>query len=382
MAALLQMGHDTQNLVGEIGLESFNAIVLSPLNRDKSSLMKDIDDFRGKSNKEIIFNPQLYYPHTVKSKIQTHPYFPNDFDSADYSNVNWWKSVHQDIHNYIETLRINKVIAPTIDPKVLSESYYSFNIKNTNNFVEERKENIESIWAVLIVNVNELMEENKIPWLVSLSTQFNTEGIYLVLKIDLEPRREISDSLILTNILKFIKEISTIGKEITLSFASSDMLLYKAAGIHNCGTSKFFNLRRFTPSRYNDNSGGRGQLPYLFCPSLMAFIRETDILRLIDKGYDELLEIGNEDNHWYKKIIEIIRNHKGDAWLGNSWRQYLSWFAPRENQINSLDSVSNILIDAEKNWQFLEKNNFLMEEPRNNGEWIRPWRIALSELSN
>ncbi len=34
MSAYLQMGHDTENLVGEADLEEFRGIILSPVNRE------------------------------------------------------------------------------------------------------------------------------------------------------------------------------------------------------------------------------------------------------------------------------------------------------------------------------------------------------------
>jgi hypothetical protein len=38
MAAYLQMGHDSENLVGVTGLEGFTGLVLSPVNRSEAQL--------------------------------------------------------------------------------------------------------------------------------------------------------------------------------------------------------------------------------------------------------------------------------------------------------------------------------------------------------
>ena len=45
MPAFMQMGHDTENLVGEEGLEKFAGIVLSPVNRFPADLVKNIPIF-------------------------------------------------------------------------------------------------------------------------------------------------------------------------------------------------------------------------------------------------------------------------------------------------------------------------------------------------
>ena len=163
MAAYLQMGHDTQNLVGEEGLESFSGIILSPLNRKKDSLIQDVNSFKGKGTYDIVFDPQLYYPHTEKAKILTHPYFPSDFESADYSNTNWWNNIHDAIIHYCEELGVNSIIAPTVDPKSYDEQYYDFNVQNVNTFYERNSLSDISIWAPLIVSLNDLSQQDKIP---------------------------------------------------------------------------------------------------------------------------------------------------------------------------------------------------------------------------
>ena len=42
-------------------------------------------------------------------------------------------------------------------------------------------------------------------------------------------------------------------------------------------------------------------------------------------------------------------------------------------------NVEGLLRTAERTWETLEDRNILMEEQRNDGRWLRPWRIALAE---
>jgi hypothetical protein len=53
------------------------------------------------------------------------------------------------------------------------------------------------------------------------------------------------------------------------------MILWKAAGATNCATGKFFNLRRFTISRFEEpDSSGGGQLGYWFEKALLGIPSE------------------------------------------------------------------------------------------------------------
>src|SRR5260370_40748874 len=90
MAAYLQMGHDSENLVGETGLEDYNGIILSPVNRDESQLTGDVQRFRAKSEYDIVLDPQLYFPRSERGSLPTQPYFPRDIDTADLSSETWW----------------------------------------------------------------------------------------------------------------------------------------------------------------------------------------------------------------------------------------------------------------------------------------------------
>jgi len=81
--------------------------------------------------------------------------------------------------------------------------------------------------------------------------------------------------------------------------------------------------------------------------------------------------------------LDFLDINPGEAWLGKSWRQYLSWFGKTEQEVSAegLPAVREWLRTAERNWQELDDDEVLMDEPRNDGSWIRPWRQALRDFS-
>ena len=106
----------------------------------------------------------------------------------------------------------------------------------------------------------------------------------------------------LAGIMELIKILEDTGKPVIVSHCSSEMILFKAAGASHCATGKFFNLRRFTKTRYEDSSAGGGQLPYWFEQSLLAFLRGTDVIRLQNRRLGDLVENGFSNNHWSTQI--------------------------------------------------------------------------------
>ncbi len=154
----------------------------------------------------------------------------------------------------------------------------------------------------------------------------------------------------------------------------------KAAGAAHCASGNFFNLRRFTRSRFGkeEDEGGR-QIAYWFEHNLMAFLRRADIARLSPKGF---IGGGDSNNNFSRQILQQFNDEPKKAWVALGWRQYLAWFVATEQKLsndNALNTVNNWLKDAEARWIQIEMEDILMDEPRNDGSWIRPWRQILSD---
>jgi hypothetical protein len=233
------------------------------------------------------------------------------------------------------------------------------------------------------VSLSDLGDGNRARQIASILTRYETGGYYIVVDTEIEPRRELADADGLAKLMLLIFLLKQYAP-VTIAYSSSDMILFKAAGATNCSTSKFFNLRRFTMSRFDEPpTGGGGQLPYWFEHNLLAFIREADIRRLQRDGYSHLIGGGHSGSLSGHNVLGFLDNNPGEAWLARSWRQYLSWFGKTEQELNGegLPIVREWLRIAEQNWQTLDNDEILMDEPRNDGSWIRSWRQSLRDFS-
>jgi hypothetical protein len=178
--------------------------------------------------------------------------------------------------------------------------------------------------------------------------------------------------------MKLIRLLTESGIHIFVAFCSSEFVLWKYAGATMFATGKFFNLRRFTSSRFDEPSGGGGQLPYWFEKNVMAYLREGDLIRLQNAG---MLHPDYKGNPFSQEILQLLENSPGAPWLALSWKNYLYTFASIEEDISSgKGMIKDLLINAERNWPELDNKGILMEEVRNNGDWIRNWRIAINDL--
>jgi hypothetical protein len=90
---------------------------------------------------------------------------------------------------------------------------------------------------------------------------------------------------------------------------------------------------------------------------------------------------GHSNNHWGKIILEQLSESPEESWVGHSWRHYLSWFGKVERQLTANKKlVRSWLKTAEKNWEELDEEDFLFDEAKNDGSWIRRWRQSLARF--
>ncbi len=235
----------------------------------------------------------------------------------------------------------------------------------------------------VIIDFDKLETEDEVYRIASIISGSICKDIYVIFSSQKVPREEYRDSSQIVNALKLIHLLESAEKKTIVAFCSSDLLIFKAAGASSCASGKFFNLRRFSPSRFEDANGGGGQLPYWFEEGLLAFLRQADILRIQQHDLGRILKTNGTNNYWSEKILKQLKSSPKKAWVSLGWRQYLAWFCDAERRLTEyrIEDIVENLKAADKNWAMLDSGNVFLEERKNNGEWIRAWLQAITDLS-
>jgi hypothetical protein len=135
-------------------------------------------------------------------------------------------------------------------------------------------------------------------------------------------------------------------------------------------------VRRFSRSRFDDKKDGGGVIEYWFEESLLAFIRQEDLLRL---HREKLLSEATLRNPLLAQVLDSIK--KPEAWLKLSWLQYMYWFADMEARLASGKASAIDLVEAaELKWVELDDRKIFMVERQNKGEWVTRWKQALYDF--
>lgn len=374
MPSYHQMGHHSFNLVRESALSKFAGVILSPVN-DSLDVMKPSLESIPDRLSDIVFDPQLYFPRSNRGHLRDWSYYPLDYGTADIGSESWWNPIHRSLIDITSELGVTSLCSPAIVPRTYSDDYYDVMVKAGNRLVASATD--VQVLQTAVVNLAELAVPDRVHAIASILSRTQAGRIYLVLVTDVEPRRELQDTEGLKGAMRLISLLRQADLEVLVGYTSSDMILWKFAGANACATGKFFNVRRFTSSRWEEPSEGGSQLPYWFQDYLFGFFRESDVLRL--RRYGQLPNDGYT-NPFSSRILEVFEEEPGSAWLGLSWRQYLYEFADLEARIDTGQvDIPRMLRTAERIWLEFEDNNIFMEEPRNDGSWLRSWLIAVSE---
>jgi hypothetical protein len=368
------MGHQSHNLLTAEGLNRYAGIVASPVNYDESELTTHVKTAQFRRQYDVVFDPQLYVPSTDRGQLRTWTYFPADVDTADLGSDAWWDTVLREVVAAVTRMKVDAVCSPAVLPRVFSDDYFDRTLANGGALARLLRGSGIRPLQTLVVNLAELADYGRAMTIASAVSKSECEEVYLVLTADKQPRREYDEPEELKGALRLIAALRDAGLRVFVAFASSDVVLWKAAGATHCGTGKFFNLRRFTSSRFAEPADGGKQFPYWFEESLLAFLRESDLLRVRKLG------LLTTSNPFAERILAGIPEQK--AWIALAWRQYLYWFADVQARIDrAAVDVTALLQQAETNWRQLDeaKPPVFMDERANDGAWLRQWRRALAE---
>jgi hypothetical protein len=377
MATYHQMGAGYRSLLRESHLFRFQGAIFSPVNEDPEVATALSNEVRDNSKLEILFDPQLYVPKSNRGKLPKWKYFPKDVYTTDLSQLNWWRKTALGLAQDMATLRPHAVCSPAFIPNIYSNAYFDLLVRIHEILANDlTSSNIKTL-QTLIVSTKELTAPDKPLEIASIVSRGFVRRVYLVLVTDVEPRRELDEGSQIAASMQLIRALEDAGIEVLVGFCSYDLVLWKAAGASSCATGKFFNLRRFTPSRFEDESGGGGQLPYWFEEGLFALLREPDVLRLRKIGVSQATML----NPYTAEILDILDKGTGESWIAQGWRHYLHGVAELEYRLSiQHDDAAALLEQADNNWKVLDRAKFLMDERNNDGSWVRTWRQALNEF--
>jgi hypothetical protein len=375
-----QMGHASERLLAPPLLSRFRGAILSPVNYPRAKIAAQVAG--APAGFETIFDPQLYYPKSDRGHLRAWKYFPQDVDTADLTSDSWWNALTDRLVESSGEIEPSALCSPAVVPKTFDDDFFARLVRTGHRVAKKLHGSQIQPIQTAVVGLADLAKPKRSLAVASILSQTDCDRIYLVLVGTTNPRRELGDAEEIKGAMKLIAALQTAGLRVVVGFCSSDLVLWKAAGAFGCATGKFFNLRRFTASRFAEPAEGGGQLPYWFEESLLAYLRESDLVRVRKIG---MLCPSSLANPFGVEIMQKLETKPGTPWVALGWRQFMYWFAHSEERVSEdPELASGLLENADSNWKVLDQSRppIFMEERQNDGVWLRTWRRALLEFES
>ena len=203
MPSYHQMGNDSTNLLFQPELDGFAGAIISPVNEDENQATTLVRRaHRDLPGREMIFDPQLYFPQSDRGQLRTWRHFPSDVDTADMSSNRWWNNTIEILAKVVEELQPDAVCSPAIVPKVFSNEFYTQMIEVGNNLAMRLPHH--SVIQTLVVGLDDMTNPTRAYELASIVSSGQASRIYLVINTDVSPRRELSDTEGIKGVMQLI----------------------------------------------------------------------------------------------------------------------------------------------------------------------------------
>jgi hypothetical protein len=377
MSAYHQLGHNSANLMSDASIGSYGGAILSPINYDRDETAELVDQFF-LSKFDMVFDPQLYFPRAGNQTLHEWDYLPHDFDTADLTQDSWWDSLVARLAETVMWLRVDSVCSPVLVPRKFDNDFYSHTMAVAEGFKRSIVQADIDVLPTVLVHMPELTDRSRPFEIASIVTQSDAKRAYLLLLGGNAPKRELLDADEITGAMVLIALLQMNGIQTIVGYTSSDLLLWKYAHAASCATGKYFNLRKFTPARWEPSAGGRGSAPYWFAEPLMTYLQQADVLQLASVDGGQLVSTTSAD----PLLSDVIqRSRGGQSWSGVSWRQYMGWYASLEGRMDrDPGEGARVLRGAAQNWLRLKSLGLSPSDSTNDGRWITAWVKAIDEF--
>lgn len=381
MAAYIQMGHGSWNLIENPEIGDYAGVVLSPVNDGQGYVAERLSRLKRERRDQLdfILDPQLYNPVFDKGKLSEWDYFPDVFKTVTGTDKDAWTHMAASVAECASNLGLNSVCSPCPIPRIGSDDYYEFAVMTGDATAKRANElGIEAMLTVL-VPLRDLAQQERAFQIASILTSTTCERIYLAFMADdgYAQRTPLMDSLAMPTAVHLVRLLAETLR-VHVAFSGHDAIVWKYAGATDVSSGKFWNVRRFSPTRWFDEEKSvKTTVPYWNESPLLACLRDTDVLRLDREGWYDTRTFRN--NPASARILGILRSQSGLPWTADSWIQYLRWLSNADRRCKSPDDAEALLERADSRWTVLDKKKILMLDRQTNGDHVRLWLNAVRE---
>lgn len=301
MKFYLQMGHGMQKMCNDlIQYWGEGTVVFSPVNTERRKL-KDLSAQYHKSGGEVLFDPQLYYPHDGADKLQMYDYWPDSNVSITDSVTH--KRICRDILAINQEMATEAIIIPGVEMDIDAFEYGVTWLTDSTHYFRDHSEKLLLGTACLYTEV--LRSNQAVEHLVERLTKIDVDGFYIVARSSNE-EYIISDVNWMMGLIKLIACLKLSGKKVVLAYTNHQGLISSLAHADAIASGNYMNTRQFVPERFQSKKADidRRKSTWYFHPYAITEYK-ADILDVAyNRGFlDSFMPLGDFRNPYSEMLF-------------------------------------------------------------------------------
>lgn len=269
MELCLQVGHGMKDhCFNLVKLWGKGLVILSPRDNNHESLIAFSSKIK-KVNGTICVDPQMYYPHTEHKKLTAHQFWPDNYETNNFT-------IGQGVDDVIIKLKdLNEQVKSDlfIIPMPMIEYPNETSIDSLDSYIAAAHRHISNkpLYVTIPLSANSLKDIEFVNEIIdNISSKDYVEGAYIVAS-HLDNDYFVSDPVWLANLGELCAGLRLGNKKVILGYANQQMLFLGMTSINYIATGTFKNVRSFNKDRFvpNEDSGGQ-QIVWYYCPASLG----------------------------------------------------------------------------------------------------------------
>lgn len=253
--------------------------ILSPRDLPQKSQVSFSSRLRVKGQK-VLFDPQLYAPHSEKRNFQSYDYWDCDFKTTDVH----WSQIAEKLVALNARLKADAIILPGCPWQRVGRGA----ILQQEAILDAFSAYGEKKYATLCLQQNVLLDAAQIEKLLNVASAWSVDGFYVVTE---HPDTDyFADSPIwMYNLLKLTIGLRMHGREVVIGYANHQQLLTACSCASAIAAGNWMNTRSFTFDKFRETMDIKRHKLWYYAPQAMTEFAPAYLDLAAKKGIIHLL---------------------------------------------------------------------------------------------
>lgn len=301
MKLYLQMGHGMQQMcVSLIQHWGEGTVIFSPVNIGATKLKNLAKQYR-KSGGQVLFDPQLYYPHDGADKLKQYDYWPDA--NTTITETITHQRICRDILAINTEMETESIILPGVEMDIDSFEYGITWLTDSAHYFRDHTN--KPLLATVCLYTEVLRSSHAIEELLGRLTQIDVDGYYIVARSS-NDEYIISDTNWMMGLTKLITCLKLSEKIVVLAYTNHQGLIASLAHADAIASGNYMNTRQFVPERFQSKKADidRRKSNWYFHPFAITEFK-ADILDVaFNRGFlDSFMPLGDFRNPYSEMLF-------------------------------------------------------------------------------